>query len=309
MANVTEKSSVLELFGVKVHISYWAKDFVAGTVAGMAGVLAGHPFDTVKVRMQCQTKENRNSSIVGLLRHIVKTEKVTGIYKGMASPMAGVGLINAMLFGVYGLTIRAMKDTTNPHDGGHIPLLHAFVAGSVSGGVNALVSCPIELVKTRLQMQTQTGASRALAGPVDATLKILRGEGTRGLYRGFWATVIREVPSYGAYFWCFEFLCQSLQGNTRKRDELGSIELLLVGGLSGIGAWLTTYPSDVVKTRLQAQSPQQLQYTGIRDCVHKLYHAEGVGVFFHGLRATVVRAFPVNAVTFFVYTLAMERMN
>lgn len=30
------------------------KDFVAGIVAGMGGLLVGHPFDTVKVRLQTQ---------------------------------------------------------------------------------------------------------------------------------------------------------------------------------------------------------------------------------------------------------------
>lgn len=47
--------------------------------------------------------------------------------------------------------MRLMKDQTD----GTQPVVvsHACLAGTVSGFVNSVVSCPIELVKTRLQMQ------------------------------------------------------------------------------------------------------------------------------------------------------------
>jgi hypothetical protein len=52
---------------------------------------------------------------------------------------------------VYGNVLRALKDNT---DGTRpVPISHAGFAGSVSGIINCLASCPIELVKTRLQMQ------------------------------------------------------------------------------------------------------------------------------------------------------------
>jgi len=35
------------------------KEFVGGTIGGVAGVLVGHPFDTIKVRLQAQTPEQR----------------------------------------------------------------------------------------------------------------------------------------------------------------------------------------------------------------------------------------------------------
>jgi hypothetical protein len=57
----------------------------------------------------------------------------------------------ALLTGVYGNVLRALKDTT---DGTKpVPIAHAAMAGSISGVINCLASCPIELVKTRLQMQ------------------------------------------------------------------------------------------------------------------------------------------------------------
>lgn len=60
---------------------------LSGTVAGMAQVLVGHPFDTVKVRLQ--TKEVK---ALDCLRNTLKLEGPTGFYRGIASPLVGIGL-------------------------------------------------------------------------------------------------------------------------------------------------------------------------------------------------------------------------
>jgi solute carrier family 25 (mitochondrial carnitine/acylcarnitine transporter), member 20/29 len=92
--------------------------------------------------------------------------------------------------------------------------------------------------------------------------------------------------------------------------------------------------TDVIKSRLQIQhspsSPEELSllvhrknystvsptamtiresYTGIVDCAAKSYHAEGIAVFFRGIIPTLVRAWPVNAVTFYVYELMINWLN
>ena len=74
-------------------------------------------------------------------------EQVRGLFKGMSSPMASVALINAMIFGVYGNVQRRME---NPDSFAS----HAF-AGSVAGAIQSLVCSPMELVKTRIQIQEQ----------------------------------------------------------------------------------------------------------------------------------------------------------
>lgn len=65
----------------------------------------------------------------------------------MSSPLASVAVINAMIFGVYGNVQRRLSDPESLAS-------HAF-AGSVAGFVQSFVSSPMELVKTRLQIQEQ----------------------------------------------------------------------------------------------------------------------------------------------------------
>lgn len=70
-----------------------------------------------------------------------------GLFKGMSSPMASVAVINAMIFGVYGNVQRRMDDPNSFQS-------HA-IAGSVAGAVQSIVCSPMELVKTRIQIQEQ----------------------------------------------------------------------------------------------------------------------------------------------------------
>lgn len=71
--------------------------------------------------------------------------QVAGLYKGMSSPMAGVAVVNAIVFGVYGNFQRHLSrpDALSSH----------FMAGAAAGFVQSFVCCPMELVKSRLQVQ------------------------------------------------------------------------------------------------------------------------------------------------------------
>ncbi|KAF9906468.1 hypothetical protein EC991_000636 [Linnemannia zychae] len=50
-------------------------------------------------------------------------------------------------------------------------------------------------------------------------------------------------------------------------------------------------------------------YKGMMDCAIRSYRSEGMGVFMRGATPALLRAFPVNAVTFFVYELVMAELQ
>jgi hypothetical protein len=74
------------------------QDFIAGTAAGVALTIVGHPFDTVKVRMQTAA---RYSSAVQCVLDTFRKEGPFALFKGMGSPMATIPLINALVFASY----------------------------------------------------------------------------------------------------------------------------------------------------------------------------------------------------------------
>jgi hypothetical protein len=75
------------------------REFVAGGVGGMAGVLAGHPLDTLRIRLQqppppvspgIVDAPSRPPSGARLLRGILRAEGPAALYRGMAAPLASV---------------------------------------------------------------------------------------------------------------------------------------------------------------------------------------------------------------------------
>ncbi len=175
-----------------------------------------------------------------------------------------------------------------------------FIAGSVAGFAQCIICSPMELAKTRMQVQgqgeslsTYRHTTHTYKGPVDCIHKIYKTEGIRGVCRGMWFTIVRETPSFGVYFATYEYICRLFQ---KKDQKVGTGILLMAGGFAGMASWLCTYPVDVVKSRFQAD--MRNEYKGFWDCCIKSYKAEGLAVFGKGLGSTLLRAFPVNAATF-----------
>ncbi|KAK2140753.1 hypothetical protein NP493_5593g00003 [Ridgeia piscesae] len=79
--------------------------------------------------------------------------QVYGFFKGLAFPLAAVGLLNSIFFGVYGLTLRVLSTGRNREEKGIPYYRDIFIAGAFAGAVQAIPACPIELVKVRLQVQ------------------------------------------------------------------------------------------------------------------------------------------------------------
>lgn len=274
-----------------------ALDFVAGCLGGLSGIVVGHPFDTVKVRLQTQVTK-RYSGTVNCFAQIVKQETVFGLYKGMLSPMAGIGFINAIIFGVQANVFRVLEPG----------LSGQCISGAVAGAVQSIVCCPMELAKTRVQIQSKkVNTHERYHGSFDCLQKIFKKNGIKGCYRGMTITLIREIPSFAIYFGTFELYCVALTRKGSSTDCIGLLGLLLAGGMSGISSWVFTYPIDVVKSRIQADGDgQDRKYRSIVDCVRKTYRSGGLNAFLQGLTATVVRAFPTNAATFATVTITLR---
>lgn len=178
-----------------------------------------------------------------------------------------------------------------------------YMAGGFAGITNSVLSGPIEHVRIRLQTQPH-GAGRLYSGPLDCIRKLSSHEGVlRGLFRGQSVNYLREVQAYGMWFLTFEYLMnQDAKRNNIKRDEISSVKVASYGGLAGEALWLSSYPFDVVKSKMQSDGfGAGQQYRSMRDCFKKTYASEGLLGFWRGLGPTLLRAMPVSAGTFAVY--------
>jgi len=214
---------------------------------------------------------------------------VRGLYKGMSSPIAGVAGVNAIVFGIYGNTLKCLPEPDR--------LSAHFTAGVFAGLAQTVVTSPIELAKTRVQLIASSQGSSY--GPMQCLKNIYKQEGYRGIFKGLGITFLREGPSYGVYFVTYKILT-----TTSSKQPASTLQVLLAGGFAGIASWVISYPIDVIKSRIQAENTNR--YSGALDCLKKSVRAEGYKCLVRGLSTTILRAFPANAATFAVFTWTFQ---
>ncbi|NWV71023.1 S2548 protein, partial [Malurus elegans] len=283
---------------------------------GIASVVVGHPLDTVKTRLQAgQGYGNTLKCILTVYRN----ESVSGFFKGMSFPLASVGIYSSVVFGVYSNTQRLVTQLRLGDPGAAPSLADMTVASVVAGLTSVGIGTPVELVKIRLQMQTQrydkgsvklkstAPGSPVYRGPIHCFRTILQKEGIAGVYRGTAAMLLRDVPGYYAYFIPYTMFCDWITPDGSISPNAFSI--WMAGGVAGAVSWAVCTPMDVVKSRIQADGVYLNQYKGTLDCMVQSYQKEGLKVFFRGLTVNTLRGFPSSAAMFLGYECSLKAMK
>lgn len=284
-------------------------DIMSGTFGGLAQVIAGHPLDTVKVRLQTQPtslvgEKPQFNGMMDCFKKTWKSEGMGGLYKGASSPLAGAMLHNAGLFFVFGqskeLVWKYRKEKTPK-----LTVPQYFTAGLMTGFAVTVVEAPIDLLKCKLQAQVGQGQ---FTGVWDAAKKITKSHGIKGLYQGSLSVALRNTPCFASYFTGFEYVKNKLT----PEGQLPSIPTcFLAGGAAGFLFWGCFYPLDIIKTRIQTDHTEvdKRKYKGILDCVKKIHAQDGIKGFFKGYLPSTIRGVFVNATIFASVNLAKRSMG
>lgn len=266
------------------------KDIVAGSIGGIGQCVSGHPLDTIKVRLQTSDKYK---GTLDCFQTTVKEEGFAGLYRGIQSPLVGMAAMNSVLFLSYGQTKNLMKK--DEHD--PLSIKQIFAAGLLVGVAVSFVECPVDLFKSQLQTSTK------YTGFLDCASKIWKNHGVRGVYQGLGATFLRDIPANAAYFGFYEMARRGMVETGKTVNDLPAWKVLMAGGFGGMMYWITTFPFDVIKSKIQTDSTEvsQRKFKGISDAASKIYKAEGFGGFWKGIAPCMIRSFPANAVCFLLY--------
>ena len=129
----------------------------------------------------------------GVIANTIRNEGVLAFYKGMGPPLVTVPLINSIIFASY----EFYKKLVNVESESEFTFNQCMQAGMFAGLINSFVLSPIELVKCRLQIQTEANIRNAYyKGSIHCIQRILTEEGVNGIFKGLVATILREVPCY-----------------------------------------------------------------------------------------------------------------
>ncbi|MEE6472350.1 hypothetical protein FKM82_009584 [Ascaphus truei] len=286
-----------------------AIDLTAGAAGGTACVLTGQPFDTAKVKMQTFPSMYR-----GLTECAVKTYRQVGFrgfYKGTSPALLANIAENSVLFMSYGFCQRVVRRIVGLEKNATLSDLQNASAGSVASVFAALVLCPTELVKCRLQAMHELQLSGKIAEGQNTVWSVVKGivhrEGPVGFYQGLTSTICREMPGYFFFFGGYELSRSFFASGGKSKDEIGPVALMVSGGFGGIALWLAVYPVDCVKSRIQVLSITGKQ-AGFMRTFSSIMKNEGILALYSGLKPTLIRAFPANGALFLAYEYSRKLM-
>jgi solute carrier family 25 carnitine/acylcarnitine transporter 20/29 len=292
----------------------------AGLASGIAGTCFGHPLELIKVRLQAQ-REYKGSW--DCLVQSMKSDGVSGLFRGVGPPLLGSSIINVVAFSSYNLFNDMQRDHKRGGDTEIPPPRLSWYNYSLSGfgvGIScAPFVCPIEVVKTRMQLDRGgKKGSKALTnqplrrykGSWDCFKTILRSEGVRGLYTGFSTTTIRDVSYSITYFSVYEPLKQFLRTHLSTDPASSSfspLPVILSAGVCGALAWTSALPFDCAKTLIQQETNGPGNAN--KGVVKEHYRKFGLRGFYSGWIPTILRAFAVSATRFLVYESTLYWLN
>eukprot|EP00118_Oscarella_pearsei_P004242 m.17797 g.17797 ORF g.17797 m.17797 type:complete len:302 (+) comp27555_c0_seq4:82-987(+) len=283
------------------------RNIIAGTTGGIAICLVGHPFDTLKVRLQTQPVVNPvYAGLYDCFKKTVKGEGLGGLYRGVGSPLVGQMFFRATLFTTYYQVSAFLAGA----DRQRTTIPQSFLAGMITGFTVAFIEGPIDLFKSKMQVQvirTAQGQPALYRNVFHCGYTVTKQFGLRGFYQALGATMLRNVPANSIFFGFYEISRKFWTPEGGTVSDLSPGALLFSGAFGGFFYWILTYPTDVIKSSMQADDSvkSRRKYSGIIDCVRKLYKEEGLRRFFRGLSPCLMRSLPANAVMF----VTVEKMR
>ncbi|KAL1218021.1 Protein MITOFERRINLIKE 1 [Cardamine amara subsp. amara] len=270
----------------------------AGGIAGAFTYVCLHPLDTIKTKLQTKGASQVYSNTFDAIVKTFQSKGVLGFYSGVSAVIVGSTFSSAVYFG----TCEFGKSVLSK-----VPDFPKVLIPPTAGAMGNIISSAIMVPKELITQRMQAGAS---GRSYQVLLKILEKDGILGLYAGYSATLLRNLPAGVLSYSSFEYLKVAVLEKT-KQNNLEPLQSVCCGALAGaISASITT-PLDVVKTRLMTQIHVEAvnklgtaMYSGVAGTVRQILKEEGWVGFTRGMGPRVVHSACFSAIGYFAFETA-----
>ncbi|KAJ5473657.1 Mitochondrial carrier protein [Penicillium sp. IBT 31633x] len=268
--------------------------FMAGGVAGAVSRTIVSPLERLKILLQIQSvgRTEYRLSIWKALVKMGREEGWRGFMRGNGTNCIRIIPYSAVQFGSYNFYKQFVESPE-----GEMTPMRRLVCGGAAGITSVTITYPLDIVRTRLSIQSASFADlgtrdpgQKLPGMFTTMAMIYKNEGgTKALYRGIAPTVAGVAPYVGLNFMTYESVRKHLTPEGDKNPN--SFRKLLAGAISGAVAQTCTYPFDVLRRRFQinTMSGMGYQYTSIWDAVRVIVAEEGLRGLFKGIGPNLLK--------------------
>lgn len=217
----------------------WLKEFVltsaSGMVFGATTIVVGHPFDSVKTKMQAQANYLETPKFRKAVADVWKNEGLLGFWKGWLPPLVASSIFRSFMFSAFEVAytqMGKMRQTKTWADKKFFyvcPWSYRTVAGGLAGGTARAM---IETVSENMKVKRQTGQNWEW----------------KGLYRGAGAQWVTTTGMFTSFM--------IMVGMARDYTNLMESKAgnFVVGAIAGTLCWYIVWPFEYVKNQIQAET-------------------------------------------------------
>ncbi|XAR49638.1 hypothetical protein NMG60_11032903 [Bertholletia excelsa] len=270
----------------------------AGGIAGAFTYVCLHPLDTIKTKLQTKGASELYNGAVDAIAKTFQSKGILGFYSGVSAVIVGSAASSAVYFGTceFGKSILSRLPQ-------YPSVLIPPTAGAMGNIMSSAIMVPKELITQRMQAGAKGRSWQVLMG-------ILERDGILGLYAGYSATLLRNLPAGVLNYSSFEYLKAAVLSRTNK-PYLEPIQSVCCGALAGAISASVTTPLDVVKTRLMTQVHGEainkvaaVMYSGVSATVKQILKEEGWVGLSRGMGPRVLHSACFSAIGYFAFETA-----
>lgn len=244
-----------------------------GAIAGAASRTFTAPLELKKLQLQNPFIPNTT------IRNVIQKEGIHYLWKGNFTNCIRIAPQTAINYTVFKETkkLKILKSENKNN----------YLSATVSAFVATMITYPLDNARGRLALQTNNNHYMSLTD-------VFRKVPFKQLYNGLNMTLIGFLPYNALSFTIYSNLSDNKYFNDLAYSQL------IYGGLSGVGAVSITYPSDLIRRRLQLQGfdASVPKYNGILDCTFKIIKTDGFTGLYRGLFACYIKVFPTMGIQF-----------
>ena len=271
-----------------------SRQFTAPAVQ-VAG-LNGSYISLKSLTMPLRVAASHVNGTVAVLKGVAVNEGVGALWKGIGATFVGVIPARAIYFSAYSKGKHYLGELNGGNESS--PFVHLGAAG-IAGVTTSTATNPIWLVKTRMQLQSTS--NRLYTSSWNCVVSIIRNEGLSSLYKGLGASYLGVIESSMQWV-IYEHLKKGIQKRPHHRSDNAWLEFFGAAGAAKLIAAIVAYPHEVLRTRMREETNNTTRrYRTITQTARLILKEEGIGAFYGGMTAHLMRVVPNSAIMFFCY--------